>query len=164
MSFVINTSFFTIKLWLLKWSNPGSDLLATCLTLLYWVSSINVFLGRDLFLKWINVVVLFWRYSAILHARLFRLKAVVCSKIILRGCFSLWSSWYCAPTWFNGLFFSKPLSHWIQILSLLDDAIIFLLLPLLYTSEREETKKSIMNPKILGIVKVQEMTAADNQK
>ena len=46
----------------------------------------------------------------------------------------------------------------------LDGAISFLLLPLLYTSESEKSKKSIMNPKIVGVVKAQLIKAATNQK
>ena len=54
--------------------------------------------------------------------------------------------------------------HRIKILSLLEDAISFLLLPLLYTSESKKQKKSIVNIKILGVVKVKEMKTAANQK
>ena len=111
-----------------------------------------------------NFGVLFWRFSAILHARMFNFKVCVCSKIVLKGCFSFWSSRHCAPTWFNGLLSLKLLPRQIQILSLLDDAISFLLLPLLHTSESEKTKKSITSPKILGVVKVQEIKTAPNQK
>ena len=47
---------------------------------------------------------------------------------------------------------------------LLDGAISFLLLPLLHISESEKSKKSIMNPKIVGVVKAQLIKAATNQK
>ena len=101
---------------------------------------------------------------AIIDARLFSFKACACSKIVLRGCFSFWSSQYRAPTWFNGFFSLRLLLRQIQIVSMLDNAIIFLLLPLLYTSESEKKKKkkSAINPKILGIWKwLQEMTWND---
>ena len=47
---------------------------------------------------------------------------------------------------------------------LIDDAISFLLLPLINTFESEKPKKSIMNSKIVRVVKVQDMKAAANQK
>ena len=60
----------------------------------------------------------FWTFSAILDARLFSFKVSVCSKIVLRGCFSFWSSRYRAPKWFSGLFSLKLSLHRIEILSL----------------------------------------------
>ena len=98
-----------------------------------------------------------------LNARLFRFKAYACSKIILIGYFPFRSRYH-VPTWFKRLFSFKLLPHQTQILSLLDDTNSFLLLPLLYTFGNEKTKKSIINPKMLEVVMVQEMKAAVNQK